>query len=501
MEPLEVFEKATGKPLGTLEIAGPDDIGQAVTLARAAGHSWSRLSAEDRLAPIGRLKSLIVGAATELAALLSRENGKPYHESLLHEVIALLDAIEWLGRVVPQVTQEQSLRPHWLKHRTHKVRPRPRGVTAVLAPFNFPLLISGFDSLSALAMGSTVLLKPSEHCPLVVQKFVDLAHQAGIPNAALRVLHGGAEVGAAILDSDIDAVMFTGSIEHGRVVAAHSAERLRPFTLELGGNCPLVVLPDADLERVSRAIVYGALSNSGQSCLAVGRVLVPRVLETALAERVQTLVEGLRQGDPSSRRVELGALTTRAQVERCRDHVLEAKASGARRLGRDTELNPSGHFFPPVVLQGCSTMQRVYREETFGPVIAFVPYDDERTVLGVLNAESWGLAAYVFGADLAYASQYAEQLDFGHVIVDQVLLSYVCPEVPLSGLRMSGHGAVHGREGLLAHTLPQVMGLPTMRVPTAMEFALQDPEYAESVAKTYLGAARRIGTITRWFSG
>lgn len=501
MAEFEVFEKATGKLLGSVAGATGASVASAVDQARTAGRNWARLPATERVATVAQLRILLLGAANEFAELLSRENGKPRHESLLHEVIPLLDAMDWLVRTVPPLTQGETLTPRWLKHRTHHVRSRPRGVLAILAPFNFPLLISGVDALSALCMGCTVLLKPSEHCPLVVQRFAELAHQAGIPSAALQVLHGGPEVGGCLLDAEVDAVLFTGSTEHGRSIAVHCAERLRPCTLELGGNSPLVVLPDADLERAARAIVYGALANSGQSCFAVGRVLVPRAQETKLAERVYSLVADLRQGDPMTGHVELGALSTRAQIERCRDHVLEAITRGAQRLGPAAELNPPHHFFPPTVLRGCTDSTRVYREETFGPVIALCPYDDEHKVQAALNREPSGLAAYVFGGAPSRSTEYAEGLDYGHVLVDQVLLSYVCPEVPLSGLRMSGLGVVHGREGLRAHSTPQILGTPKLRLPSSMEFALLDPIYAESVARSYLSSTQTLGTLARWLSG
>ena len=496
---LTVFEKASFLPIEELDVATPSAIESAVNRAQSAKSHWSRLVASERVAPLGKLRHLLVEHADEFSHLLSRENGKPRHESRLNELIPLLDAIDWLIETAPALQSEQSLSPRWLKHRTHRVDRRPHGVTAVLSPFNFPLLIAGIDALSAVAMGCPVLLKPSEHCPLTVERFVRLAHEAGIPRDVLQTVHGGPEVGQRLLDLPLDAVLFTGSRENGRKVAVKCASVLRPYTLELGGNCPLLVLDDADLERTAQAIVFGALSNSGQTCLAVGRVLVPRRFEQALGSAILPLIRRLRQGDPLSGPVELGALTTAAQLERCRRHVTQAIQNGARLLTGGHIVSRPGHFFEPTLLLGCKTDEPVYEEETFGPVITLAPYDDETSVIAALNADPARLTAYVFGQNLERATAVAQTLDYGQVVVEHVLYTYVCPEVPLSGLGNSGQGTVHGTDGLLSHSTPKLLSTPKVRFASAFDFSLLDPDRAESLAKAYFTTTFALKKLTHWW--
>lgn len=495
---IDVLEPATGKPLGTVLSATESDILSTVHRAREAQVHWSRLSSDARAQYLLGWKQLIVQEGKQLAQALARENGKPYHEALLHEVVTLAEFLDFIAKTAPSLQEAQSSTPRWFKHRLHYLRLRPRGVVAVVAPFNFPLLIAGADSAAALAMGCAVVLKPSPACPLIVEHLVRLAHRAGIPDAVLSVLHGGHEVGQQLIQSGIDEVVFTGSMQNGRAVAQLCASRLTPNTLELGGNCPLLVLDDADVGRSAKAIVLGALTNSGQSCFAVGRVLVPRRLTSALQEQVITLIRSLRQGDPLSRESDLGALTTAVQLERCRRHVEQAKCMGARAIEGTSCASPAGNYFPPTVLVDARPDCDAYQCETFGPVIPIVAYDSLEQALDVLSKDPFGLAAYLFGSDLARAERVALGMNYAHVIVDQVLITYVCPELPLAGMRASGWGVAHGVQGLLAHTTPTVIGMPRLRLPDTIEFGWLDPKRSLALADGYLGSETAWQRIRSW---
>ncbi len=495
---IEVREPASGNLLGTVELATPDSVDSAVTRARGAQRDWANLPSLSRAHHLLRWRSLVVEQGTELATQLSRENGKPYHEALMHEVVALAEAIDFIAEQAPLLQREQPSTPRWFKHRAHRVLRRPRGVTAILSPFNFPLLIPGADCAAALAMGCAVVLKPSPSCPLSAERLIHLAHRAGIPEEVLQIVNGGADVGRALIENSVQEVMFTGSVENGRQVARECGARLIACTLELGGNCPMLVLDDADIERTARAAAFGAFTNSGQSCLAVGRMLLPRRLMGPMLECLSGIVERLRQGDPVTREVDLGALSTRIQVGRCDYHVEQAKQSGARAFSSLNVAPSPGNFFPPTLLADCGADCAAVVEETFGPVLPMVAYDDLDEAVKLLNRDLFGLTAYVFGSDLERARRVAESLDFGHVVVDQVLLTYVCPELPLAGLRNSGLGVVHGTDGLLAHTTASVLGVPRMRLPTSLEFDWGDPKRALALAEGYLTAKTAWNRVLGW---
>jgi acyl-CoA reductase-like NAD-dependent aldehyde dehydrogenase len=483
---IDVREPASGRLIGSVDTPDSRTIAQAVERAHNAQAHWARLPCSSRARHLHQWRQQIIAQGSELAAQISRENGKPFHEALLHDVVALVDAIEYFAITADSLSHEAKSTPRWFKHRTHLTTRRPRGVTIVLSPFNFPALIPGSDAASALAMGCAVIVKPSPSCPLVGERLVQLAHEAGMPDDLLQVLHGDAAVGRALVQSGINEVVFTGNTANGRDIAKNCGEHLVSCTLELGGNCPLLVLDDADIERCARAIAYGAFTNSGQSCLAVSRVLTPRRLMQTLLDRLVPLVERLRQGDPATRDVDLGALCTRVQVDRCQRHVDEAVCNGAQKLMFGQLTSSVGNFHPTTLLVNCPTNCAAYREETFGPVLAIVPYDDLTQAIRSLNLDTHGLAAYVFGGDTEQSRKVADQLNYGHVVIDQVLMTYVCPELPLAGLRSSGLGVVHGAEGMLSHTTPKVVGLPRMRLPSAIEFDWGNPARAIAIAETYL---------------
>ncbi|HMA92249.1 MAG TPA: aldehyde dehydrogenase family protein, partial [Polyangiaceae bacterium] len=349
-ETIEVCEPATRKPLGVVLTASGDEIASTARRAREAQAAWAKCSSSARAQHLLSWRQLLIQEGRQLAEELARENGKPYHEALIHEVIALTGFLEFIAKTAPALLEPHSSTPKWFKHRIHHLQFRPRGVVAVLVPFNFPLLIAGADAAAALAMGCAVVLKPSPACPLIVERLVRLAHRAGIPEAVLSLVHGGPEVGQQLVRANVDEVVFTGSVENGRQIAQICATKLTPYTLELGGNCPLLVLDDADVERTARAIVLGALTNSGQSCFAVGRVLVARQIAPVLQEQLANAIGLLRQGDPLSAESDLGAVTTAAQLERCRRHVEQAISLGARAFHGSHCTSLDGNFFPPTLL-------------------------------------------------------------------------------------------------------------------------------------------------------
>jgi acyl-CoA reductase-like NAD-dependent aldehyde dehydrogenase len=400
--------------------------------------------------------------------------------------LPLLDALTWLAEIAPDRLAPTALPARWQKHRRHTLHHRPHGLTAVITPFNFPLLIACAQSAAALLSGCPVLLKPSEHAPLSARRAVELAHRAGIPTEVFGIVLGDGELGRALLTHGVRAAVFVGSLAHGQSVARTCAERMIPCSLELGGNCPLLALPGADLARVARAVVFGSLANSGQSCVAVGKVVVAESMHDELVERLTALIEPLQQGDPTLGPVELGALTTKAQLRRADEHVADATRQGARLvLGGEISPRP-GNFYRPTLLERCQLGSRILAEETFAPVIAITPFSDRQEALGLANVGEHGLAAYVFGAPEQDAAQLSYDLASAHVLFDDVLSTYVCPELPLAPQGTSGLGVIHGPEGLLWHTTPAISSTTRFALPARVQFAAP--------------ASPRVGSLARWSS-
>ncbi len=470
MNVLSVREPATQRWLGELPVPSAEQVVRSVEQARTAQHDWQRRGATERCALIRAWRDELGSSRVRLVELLARENGKPLHEARLGDLIPLLDALSFVADQAPEVLRSRSVELRWQKHRSALVQYRPRGVTAVLAPFNFPLLIPVSEAAWALAAGCAVILKPSEHTPLVARQAVELAWSVGIPKDVLQLLPGGPEIGSQLIEAGVAQVRFTGSISNGRRLAERCAASLIPCTLELGGNAPLVVDLDADLDRAAKAIAVGALHNSGQSCFAVGRVFVPRAQQSELAERLHAELASLRQGDPMSGSVDLGALTTALQVQRAKLGVKQAGAVGARLVCGGVAPEGPGHFFRPTLLVDCPADCDAVVQELFGPVIPLVPYDRREQVFDWANLGPHGLAAYVFGNDPTELHRIASHLDAAHVLVDDVLSSYACPELPLAPRKHSGLGVIHATEGLLSQTTATVLGLPRYSLPTSVQF-------------------------------
>jgi len=438
--------------LGEVSRADEAAVATAVAEARDAQGAFGARSLEDRAEALLRFRDALVDRADELALLIAREVGKPRVEALTHEVFVTAEVATFLAKHSPKALAPREVALRLLRHRRSYVHHAPRGVVAVLAPWNYPLLIAGGDVLAALAAGNGVVLKPSHHAPLVAESLVSLLRDAGL-GEALRVVHGGAEVGAALVNAAPDFVTFTGSEPHGREVAASCAAGLIESTLQLGGNAAAVVCEDADLDRTAQALVWGGLLYSGQAGIGVERIFAHASVYDALVERVAQRVARLRVGDPERSDVDLGPVLTEASRERIERVVRDAVARGATLRfggGRPVVSGRDGAFLEPAVLTECTDEMAVFAEEVFGPVLPFARFEDEDEVVRRANAPGFGLAAYVFTRDRERARSIAESLRAGAVMINDVATTYAAPEVAFGGAGRSGWGRVHGVEGLRA---------------------------------------------------
>ena len=488
---LTLVEPASGNAIAELPLTSPAEVQAAVTRASKAQPHWASMPCSERAKIIHKWRNSLISNGEALARALSRENGKPIHEAWFHELVPLCGALTWVAEEAPQLLAERSVSLRWMKQYKCNITARARGQCAIIAPYNFPVLIPFADAAAALAAGCSVIVKPSELTPLIALTVAKLAHEAGLDSALLQVLPGGPETACALLDADVDEVTFTGSLDHGREVARHCAERLIPCTLELGGKASLVVFEDADVESAATATVFGALANSGQSCIAVERVIVHRRLRRALVESVVQRVKALRQGNPLHAEVDLGALTAPASMNRLKLQVDDAIAQGARLLCGGHPLATPGQYFAPTVLDECTPTMRVVCEESFGPIIPIVSVESTGEAIDVANSGASELAAYLFGRDETRLRALAPNLRAGHVLLNDVLWSYVCPEIPFGGQHQSGFGVVHGREGLLSHTRPVHLGTTRLKLPDMLGIAFPYSEKARSFLQRTLRLVTR----------
>ena len=503
---------ATGEVLRELDCAGAGEVEAAVTRARVAQVAWADLGLRRRIELIREFQGKLYAKKSEIAAAITREVGKPLVEALVTEVLVVLDAARFLidnawgllrDEPVPHGNLVTKLKSGWL------VR-EPHGVIGIISPWNYPFSIPATETLAALVAGNAVVLKPSELTPLVALELASLLHAAGVPEHVFQVVVGEGPAGAALLRSPIDKLVFTGSVATGKRIAASAAERLLPVVLELGGKDPMLVLDDADVDVASSAAVWGAFVNAGQACLSVERCYVHRSLYESFAKACAEKTKQLRIGNGMDAHTDVGPLIHEPQVRIVESHVEDAKARGARVLAGGTRLPELGvNFYAPTVLADVTQEMRIMREETFGPVLPVMAFEDDDEAVRLANDSEYGLAASVWTPDRKRGEKLARRILAGTVMVNDVISCFGISEAPHGGVKASGVGRTHGRFGL--DEMVRVKYLDMDRMPgmkkvwwhgygetfrRQMEGFL-DMQFAASWATRVRGALRAAGVVRR----
>ena len=447
---LAVYEPGSGKLVGEVRVSTPAQVREAAAAARAAQKEWATRSYKERGQVLSRFQQLVLDRADELADLIVRENGKTRNEALFMEVLPVADLTYYFARKAERLLQDERLPLHMFPHKKSYLRFYPRGVIGIISPWNYPFSIPAGDLVMALMAGNGVVVKPSEFTPLIAERMRALLEEAGVPRGLVQVVQGKGDVGAELIRSGINMVVFTGSVPTGRKVNVAAAEQMIPCVLELGGKDPAIVLQDADLETTALKVAWGAFANSGQTCASVERVYVHESIAPQLTEKLVKLAQGLRQGEPNSHDVDVGAMTTQMQVEVVKRHLDDARAKGAKVLvGGEVKVYPDGgRFVQPTVLTGVTHDMAIMRDETFGPMLPIMTFRTEDEAVRLANDSPYGLSAYVFTRDKAKADYIANRLFAGTVMHNDTLYTHAAPETPWGGVKASGLGRVHGKHGL-----------------------------------------------------
>ena len=441
-EAIESLNPATGEILGSVPVAGPDQVEAAVARARSAAARWEELGHGGRRAELAGFRRALAARADDLADLIHRENGKPRVDAIL-EVMSALTHLHHAGE-----RAEKALRPHrvpagLMANFRCTVSYHPVGVVAVIGPWNYPIFTPMGSIAYALAAGNAVVFKPSEYTPLVGQLLGEIARQSLSLPDVFQVVTGDGRTGAALARAEVDKIAFTGSAATGKRVMAAAAERLTPVLMELGGKDAMVVAEDADVDKAAECAVWGSMSNAGQACVSIERCYVVGSIYQPFLDKV--LAEARKVTWGADDEASIGAITMPRQVDVIRDHLEDAVARGAKvLLGGPGEIR--GHFVPPTVVVDVTPDMKIMVEETFGPILPIARVDSVEEAVVQANATRYGLGSSVFGK--ARARELADRLRAGMTSINSALAFAAVPSLPFGGVGESGFGRIHGDEGL-----------------------------------------------------
>ncbi len=430
---------ATEEPLAEIAQAGPRDVGLAVDAARTAFASWSRTRPSERAKTIFRIARVLQERARELAVAESLDGGKPIKES--RDVDLPLAAAHffyyagWADK---------------LEYAFPNRRPRPLGVAAQIVPWNFPLLMLAWKIAPALACGNTVVLKPAETTPLTALLFADVCRQADVPPGVVNIVTGDGATGAHLVRHEgIAKVAFTGSTEVGKAIQRELAGRGVSLTLELGGKAANVVFEDCALDQAVEGIVNGIYFNQGHVCCAGSRLLVQESIHDRLVRKLKRRMATLRVGDPLDKNTDVGAINSRAQLDRISELVASGEDEGAELYQPPCRLPEKGWWFPPTVFTNVAQSHRIAREEIFGPVLSVLTFRTPAEAVEKANNTMYGLSAGVWTEKGSRLLWMAERLRAG--VVWGNTFNRFDPASPFGGYKESGFGREGGRHGLEAY--------------------------------------------------
>jgi succinate-semialdehyde dehydrogenase / glutarate-semialdehyde dehydrogenase len=437
--------------------AGQEDVDAAVAAAKEAFNEWSRKDPDDRAAAMRAAIAKIEENGKEIAGLLTREQGKPFSESM-GELHHFLHGMNYYADLASKTEGVYANLPSALGKAYGMVIKKPIGVCAAIVPYNFPLTLMGTKVGPALAAGNTVVVKPADTTPLATLRVVELMQESGLPPGVVNVVTGqGKEVGEVLAThQDVRRVAFTGSTQVGRRLMEIAAPKFKRISAELGGSDPVIVFPDANVDAAVRGINIGRFFNAGQACLAAKRVYVFGEVYDEFMEGLTKRVARYELGDGMEKaekpKIRMGPLNAPRHRDLISDQLQDAVDNGATVAVGGGNGNAKGYFFEPTVIENVPHDGRVVREETFGPLLPVWKVDDVDEAIRLANDSPYGLGSSVYTHNVNWIHRASQEIEAGMTWINQLHFGY--DELPFGGVKESGIGREHGKEAI-EHYLEQ----------------------------------------------
>ncbi|MYZ34203.1 MULTISPECIES: NAD-dependent succinate-semialdehyde dehydrogenase [unclassified Streptomyces] len=443
---LPVTDPATGEMLLEIASATPRDGADALAAAAAAQRSWARVPARDRGEILRRAYEAVVARTEDFALIMTLEMGKTLAESRA-EVAYAAEFLRWFSQEATRIDGRYSIAPDGNSRLL--VTKKPVGPALLITPWNFPLAMATRKIGPALAAGCTVILKPAALTPLTALLFTQVLVEAGVPDGVVNTIptrRAGAVTGPLIADPRLRKLSFTGSTEVGQRLLKDAADQVLRISMELGGNAPLIVFDDADLDTAVNGAMLAKFRNNGEACTAANRILVQEGIAPAFIERFVARVQELTLARGTDPAATVGPVVDQDTLDKMADLVADAVKQGATLATGGHALDQPGYFHEPTVLTNVPPTARVMREEIFGPVAPIVTFSTEQEALELANSTEFGLVGYAFTSDLNRGLRVAEDLEVGMLGLNSGLVSN--PAAPFGGVKHSGLGREGGREGI-----------------------------------------------------
>ncbi len=488
---IDVFNPVTGTLIGRVPNTSRPEVLAAVERAQDAGRLWSALGVEERCRLLRRFGDLLWENQQDAMRVIRDETGKNDTGAFI-EIVGIDNAVNFYVQNAPGWLAPERRQPIFPIIQYARVYHKPHGVVGFITPWNYPMMLAIVDAIPALIAGNTAIIKPSEITPYSTLYAVGLMHQAGIPPHVVQVVTGDGKTGAA-LNETVDYVCFTGSTATGKKVAVQAAERLIPFSLELGGKDAMIVLEDADIELAASAVFIGACENAGQMCTSIERVYVEAPIYDDFVQRVRENAQKLTIGTGDGFDVHVGSMTNERELLRVEEHIRDAVEKGAEVIyggRRRPELGPL--FIEPAVLIHVDHAMKVMKEETFGPLIPIMKVSNVEEAIRLANDSEYGLSGAVFTRDLDKGERVATRIDTGDISVNRNAAAQASPALPWGGQKHSGYGRRGGKEGLMRFTTTQSI-VVDRQIGTKPALSLIDP--------ATLMAIKAIRVLRRWIPG